>query len=150
MENSAHLQRVNSQTKAKLTTSQRRPTIGLLLDWLTVGFQAGLWHSVAEYCQQLDVNLICFIGKEIGRPDGSDFPCNILYDLAGADNVDGLIVSATIWAQGTLEKMTAFCQRYQPLPLVTIAASSPGIPAILTDNYQCMPRVLTHLLDVHG
>ena len=64
---------------------------------------------------------------------------NVLYDLVGPANVDGLIIwaSALDW-ELSAEQMEAFCRRFAPLPVVTVGRLFEGLPSVLVDNYQGM------------
>lgn len=131
-----------------------RPTIGLLIESVS-GFgehQTAIWTGVADAAQERNANLICFAGGRLRYSpiDRFETQRNVLYGLVTADNVDGLIVSSTLGSFAPLEEFRRFCDRYHPLPIVTIGAEIAGIPSILMDNDEGMRDLIVHLIEVHG
>jgi PAS domain S-box-containing protein len=125
-----------------------RPTVGFLTHEIWGTFGSLFWSGIINATEEEDANLICFPGGNL-RP-AQEAPANVIYDLAGDQNVDGLVISASsLGSFIELEDFRAFCQRYHPLPMVNLAATLEGIPAVLVDNYQGMRDVVTHLIDVH-
>lgn len=127
------------------------PTIGLLMHGVGDPNNENIWAGAEAAAHQLGVNLIAFPGKALQSSRGFEFQANVLYDLVGAANIDGLV----IWAGGLsfqidAKKLAAFCERYRPLPLVSIGVTLPGIPSVVVDNYQGMREVVTHLVETHG
>ena len=128
-----------------------RPTIGLLIGntWHSLSWR--LWAGIEDVARERDANLICFAGDDLNTPLGALSQANVLYDLAGEQNVDGLV----IWGGGlgqyvSLQKMEAFCERYLGLPVVNISLPLKRIPSVLLDNYHGMRQVITHLVQIHG
>ncbi len=137
----------------KATTARRggRRTLGLLVDWLTEHYQNAVFVAVAEAAQEYDVNLICAAGGILNSPDPDWSQRNILYELVGAHNVDGLVVTAG--TMGTLigaENLARYLARYRPLPIVSTAFQLPGLPSVLVNNESGMRAVLEHLVVRHG
>ncbi len=84
-------------------------------------------------------------------PHNFETQANILFDLVSPMRMQGLIIwSGSLNAYLSQEEMTAFCQRYAPLPLVSVETVIPGIPSLLTDDYQGMRQIMTHLIEAHG
>jgi DNA-binding LacI/PurR family transcriptional regulator/signal transduction histidine kinase len=126
-----------------------RPTIGFLTHEIWGTFGSLFWSGIINATEEEDVNLICFPGGNL-RPT-QEAPANVIYNLASDQNVDGLVISASSLASFIeLEDFQAFCARYRPLPMVNLAATLEGIPAVLVDNYQGIRDVVTHLVDVHN
>ncbi len=129
----------------------RRPTIGLLNSRLERGFHRAAWLSVANAARVCDVNLIMLDGGVLHSPDDIDSPANILYSLVHPDLIDGLIVwSSSLGWRTTPQHMLEICERYRPIPLVSVGQALPGIPSIVVDNYQGVRDMVVHLIDVHG
>jgi PAS domain S-box-containing protein len=129
--------------------SNERPTIGFLTHEIWGTFGSLFWNGIINATEEEDANLICFPGGNL-RP-AQEAQANVVYDLASAENVDGLVISAS--SLGSFiepEDFRAFCERHRPLPMVNLAATLEGIPAVLVDNYQGARDVVTHLIDVHG
>ncbi len=143
----------NQQTDTLSTPPRnRRPTIGFLTHGIWDTFGAVLWHGALDAAQEENANLICFPGGDLNatrRP--FEAQANIIYDLASAEAVDGLVISASALSSFVgLEALSTFCNRYRPLPMATISAALDGIPAVLVDNYQGVRDVMAHLIEVHG
>jgi DNA-binding LacI/PurR family transcriptional regulator len=133
------------------TSRQRRPTLGLFIDSLAMGYQTALFQGIDALARERDVNLLCFVGGALPRAGSSAALDNVLYDLLGEDNVDGLILSSGSVGMGiSLEEVRAFCERFRPLPQASIAMPLEGIPSVLMDNYTGMHAVVHHLVEVHG
>ncbi len=130
---------------------RRRPRIGLLISRLDRGFHRTAWLSVAETARRHHVDAICFDGGVLAPDDPLAQKSNALYDLVGAQAVDGVLVwsSCLDWSVQP-GAMQAFCNRFRPLPVVSIGRLITGIPSVLVDNYQGMQEAVRHLIEVHG
>jgi len=73
----------------------KRPTIGFLTSSVWDDYATPLWHGVIDAAQALEVNLIVFPGSDLGSPEANGQE-NIVYEIAGTDNVDGLVVSGGV------------------------------------------------------
>ncbi len=129
----------------------RRLTIGLLNSRLDRGFHRAAWLSVASAARSRDLNLIFLDGGVLRSPDEIGSPANTLYSLVHPDVIDGLIIWSTHlgwWIAP--QHMRDICERYRPIPLVSVGQVLPGIPSIVVDNYQGMRDLVVHLIEVHG
>ncbi len=127
-----------------------RPTLGLFITSLNEPWTIPQWLGVLEAAHEYDVNLICFLGDQLNIPDGFNSQANIIYDLVDIHRVNGLI----LWAGGLANHidqkgLQAFCQRYQPMPIVSAEVAIEGIPGVFLDDYQAMREAITHLIEVH-
>jgi GAF domain-containing protein/DNA-binding LacI/PurR family transcriptional regulator len=130
---------------------RRRPTIGFILVSTTRTWELLQWWGVADAARERDVNLVCFLGRELHSPVGFDAQANVLYDLVNPKQLDGLV----LWAAGfdnfvTRTQMVEFCDRLRPLPMVTVEDEVPGIPNVFIDNHRAMREALVHLIETHG
>jgi DNA-binding LacI/PurR family transcriptional regulator/anti-anti-sigma regulatory factor len=127
------------------------PTIGLLTYGATDPNSHALWSCVDDVTRENGVNLICFPANPLRSPRGFEAQANVLYDLVGAENVDGLVIWSTILAYHVgAEEVRVFCERYRPLPIVSVALSLEGFPSVIVDNYQGMRDAVLHLIEAHG
>ncbi|HOU12597.1 MAG TPA: PAS domain-containing protein [Anaerolineae bacterium] len=141
----------DAETSRPATLARRRPTLGLFIDSLTMGYQTALFQGIDALARERDVNLLVFVGGALPQAGQSAAPDNVLYDLLGEGNVDGLILSSgSVGTAASMEEMQAFCERFRPLPLASIALPLEGIPGVLMDNYAGMRAVVNHLVEVHG
>jgi DNA-binding LacI/PurR family transcriptional regulator/GAF domain-containing protein len=128
-----------------------RPTIGLLIGEDTDSVSWNVWQGVNDVAQERDANLICFVGGSLQTPIPFETNANVLYDLVGPENVDGLVIwSGGIGRYAGLEEMEAFCKKYQPLPVVSVALPFEGVHSLVVGNYDGMRDVIVHLIEVHG
>jgi len=126
---------------------QPRLTIGLLTMEAVSTFETG----VAQTARERGLNLICFAGGALGDPHGFNAQRNKVFDLVNREALDGLIVwSSAMNFYTSLEGVRDFCNRYRPLPIVSMAMALEGIPSVLLDNYQAMRSGMDHLVQVHG
>ena len=128
-----------------------RPTIGLLIGRIgDQRYQADVWPGIADVAEERDVNLICFVGGAIHSPYGLDAQRNIVYNLAGESNVDGLVaLSGTLGHHIGPVQLKHFYERYYPLPIVGTSLVMEGIPSVLVDNETGMREAVTHLIEIH-
>jgi len=131
--------------------STTRPNIGMLTAWLKGPTEIILWHGVADRAQERDVNLICFSGGIPHWPQEYEFQKNILFNIAGEQNVNGLLIWANIFSHTLDPKgLETFCQRYAPLPMISMGIFTPSIPSIRIDMQEGMHKLLSHLIKEHG
>jgi PAS domain S-box-containing protein len=142
---------MSEKKTTKADRGRTRPTIGLLMTGFAREFHRAAWSGIADATLEQGVNLICFDGGILRTPEGFDAQGNVLYDLVGAERIDGLIVWTSIldWAVEP-EEMEAFCRHYHPLPTVSVGRMVEGIPSVLVDNYQGIREEVSHLVEVHG
>jgi DNA-binding LacI/PurR family transcriptional regulator len=128
-----------------------RPTIGFLVDSITEAHGSALWSGVMDAARTYDANLICFQGNHLESPDGFLAQGNVIYRLASADTLDGLVFSsATLSLRVSSDAMQRFAEKYRPLPRVSLGLPLKGIPSLTVENYQGMREVITHLIETHG
>ena len=123
----------------------------MLTAWLKGPTEINLWHGVADRAQERNVNLICFSGGIPHWPQEYEAQKNILFNIAGQQNVDGLLIWANILSH-TLDpkSMEAFCRQYAPLPVISMGMVLPSIPSIRIDMREGIHNLLSHLIEVHG
>jgi signal transduction histidine kinase/DNA-binding LacI/PurR family transcriptional regulator len=132
-----------------------RPTIGFFLDNINIAsvgtHQTRVWNAVDAAAQETDANLICFLGGALGYSPINEFEHNrnVVYDLATAHRVDGVIISSTLGDLIPYEAFCKFCSSFQPLPVVSLGTPLPGIPSIVV-QYTIMRDLITHFIEVHG
>jgi DNA-binding LacI/PurR family transcriptional regulator/serine phosphatase RsbU (regulator of sigma subunit) len=129
--------------------NKERLTIGMFLENV-VPFHHAIWTGVAECARKLDVNLLTFHGRGLRDPRGFRAQGNILYQLATAEQLDGLILGASIGNFVPHEALEAFSRHYTSLPMINIMNPSDTIPSIGVDNEQGLRSVFSHLIEEHG
>jgi signal transduction histidine kinase/DNA-binding LacI/PurR family transcriptional regulator/AraC-like DNA-binding protein len=113
--------------------------------------EINIWHGVADRAVERNVNLICFSGGIPRLQQQYESQKNILFNIAGLPNVDGLLIWANILSH-TLDRagMEAFCHYYTPLPIISMGMVLPSIPSIRIDMREGMRKLLSHLIQEHG
>jgi signal transduction histidine kinase/DNA-binding LacI/PurR family transcriptional regulator len=103
-------------------------------------------NGITNAARSLDINLLCFVGGVLNRETAAAFS---LYDLASADSLDGVILSPDLGHAASAELLEQFTQRYSALPVVAVSLELPGVPAILSDNFNGMRQAIEHLIETH-
>ena len=128
-----------------------RPTLGFLVDWLEEDYQQTVLGGIVDTAVQRDCNLLCFAGGGLKSPHRFGLERNFIYDLAGPDTVDAILVMAgTLGHSVGADGMRQFCERYRPVPMCSIAVEVPDIPSVLVDNGRGMHDAVSHLIVHHG
>jgi len=131
--------------------SPNPPTIGMLTAALSGPTENALWQGVADQAWARKVNLICFSGGIPHWHQQFEDQKNILFEIAGKQNVNGLLIWANILSH-TLDRssLETFCLRYAPLPMISVGMVLPSIPSIRIDMQAGMRQLLSHLIEAHG
>lgn len=115
--------------------ADRAPMVGVLVDWLDSEYQSAVVGGVVEAARERGVDLVCFVGGVLNSPSRFGQQRNAVYDLATSDGIDGLVILAgTLGNYRGFDDLSAFCERFRPLPMVSIAATLPGMTSILIDG----------------
>ncbi len=110
-----------------------------------------LWIGVGEITRRHGANLFCFPANPVRSPIAFEAQANVLYELVGPENLDGLIVwGGILGVHLGVEEFGRFCERFQPLPIVNVGMLLPGIPSVLVDSYGGVRALVSHLIEVHG
>jgi DNA-binding LacI/PurR family transcriptional regulator/serine phosphatase RsbU (regulator of sigma subunit) len=130
---------------------RRRPTFGILVDWLENEYQNTVLVGLEETARAKGADLLCFAGGELRGVGTHGGVRNFVFDLAGPHTVDGVVLlGGTIGNAIGAAELERYCERFRPLPLCTIGIELPGIPSVLVDNARGMHALLDHLIGMHG
>ncbi len=131
---------------------KKRATLGLLSNDLTSSTVTQLLWGITDTIRKNDAQLLCFPAGVLRGADGGHMQSNVLYDLVGPQNVDGLLVMSNFL--GTFvsrqELIDKIFNRYQQTPAISIGLEMGEQPAILVDNYAGMYAAVAHLIEEHG
>ena len=128
-----------------------RATLGFLLASLHTGASLVIWPSLLEAAERHDINLICFPGGRLHAAESFEGQRNAIFDLASTKCLDGLITwSSSLGGVLGPAEIRAFHQRYQPLPMVSLAQFMEGMPTVSVDSYLGMRALIAHLIEEHG
>lgn len=134
-----------------ISQAKSRPTIGLITARLKGPTEINLWHGIEDRAQECDVNLICFSGGIPKWPYEYEAQKNILFKIAGPQNLNGLLIWSNILGH-TLdrEEIELFCSKYAPLPVINMGISLDTIPSIFFDMREGMRNLMAHLFEKHA
>ncbi|HTP07697.1 MAG TPA: substrate-binding domain-containing protein, partial [Anaerolineae bacterium] len=133
------------------SSAQQRATIGFLTANIHLGSGRALWPGVADAAERHDLNYICFPGGGLRVSEGFEAQRNVIYDLIDPHRLDGLITwSSAIGGALAPTEVAEFHQRYQPLPMISLAQIVEGVPTVAIDSYIGMREAVVHLIEVHG
>ncbi|MBN2353858.1 MAG: substrate-binding domain-containing protein [Spirochaetales bacterium] len=130
--------------------SRKRTTIGIFIDWTTDNYQFLLLNGILDYVHEHGMNCVFFEGGALKAQDEYELQRNAVYDLAGSETVDGLVIlSAPLSRYVGLSSFADFCGRFAGLPAVSVGAELSSMPSIMTDNRQGFRDLIDHLIDRH-
>ena len=142
---------VVQRERPRLASTRRVPTVGFLVDRLEGGYQNPILAAVSDAVRERGYNLMCFAGGVLRSPHRSAPQRNVIYELVGPANVDGLVLlTGTIGNEVPMEELVRFCKRYLPLPMVSVAVDLEGVPSVLVDNDTGMRQAVQHIIKAHG
>ena len=125
-------------------------TIGVLASTLLDENGRDLWYGLVDSAKERKYNTFYFAGGWLKDPYGFNSQSNIIYDLIDRQNVDGLIIwTSALGRFISEEELQQFCEKYRPLPIVSLGAPISGVPSVLIDSYQAMSDLISHLIEVH-
>ena len=106
-----------------------RLTIGVILDNLSGDSRSSLWPGIADTIQAKGYNLVCFTGGYLQHPSDFAQRGNIVYEMIDKGALDGLIIwTSSLSSYVGHASIRNFCERYRPLPMVSIGDIIEGIP----------------------
>jgi hypothetical protein len=109
-----------------------RQTIGYLTRTISGDTGQALWSGVVNGARARDLNLICFCAECLSDSRGFLAHANILYDLANAEQVDGIVTwASSIGTYISPDENRAFHERYRPLQIVTVGGEVEGFSSVL-------------------
>ncbi len=132
-------------------TSQRK-TIGVFASQVGRAWGAEFIAGVTDAAEQLDVNLIHFIGGKLTDLSTNETGKSTfgLYDLVKPDQLDGLLLTADV-AYGTSQReLEAFTKVYGRMHIVTQSVELDGASIFIPDNKTGMRAAVRHLIEEHG
>lgn len=128
-----------------------RPTIGFLTANIHMGAARVLWPGVLDAAEAGDANLICYPGGRLFTPENFESERNVLYDLVDTGCLNGLVSwTSALAGAATPQEVIDFHQRYQPLPIVSLASPLGRGSLVSIDGYYGMRALIFHMVDVHN
>ena len=132
--------------------SSERKTIGVFASQVGRAWGAEFMAGITNAAEANNVNLVHFIGGKLFPliTPGEDKPSFGLYDLAGPDQFDGLLLTTDIAYGVSVHDLETFAKVYGTLPIVTQSVDIQGASMFVPDNMEGMRAVVRHLIEEHG
>lgn len=134
--------------------SSRRLQIAVLLDHLNSfsgGYEAQLRDALHTTARRAGHHLLLIYGGPVDAPHPVDAADNAIYELLGAESVDGIVVVSSLLSTFCgPEGVARLVQRFARAKMCSIGIELPGIPSLVLDNRPGMEAVVEHLVHVHG
>ncbi|MBN1410516.1 MAG: substrate-binding domain-containing protein [Spirochaetales bacterium] len=128
-----------------------RRNIAVITDRFEHRYQFVLSTHLSRLSREQDINMIFFSGFSLKSPVIEEERFNMVYELVNLNLLDGIIISAgSLGHFAEKNDIIEFCNRFNSIPLVSIAMMIPGIPSILVDNKGGMKDAVVHLIEKHG
>lgn len=121
--------------------------LGLLTDALDASYQSAVLRGAAEAAREHGAGLRCFAAGVLHSPLPASSQRNVLLDMVGSHNVDGLIVmTGSLANQVGTEALAVYLERYRPLPMCSVAVELPDMFSVLVDNEGGIWEAMQHLV----
>lgn len=130
-------------------TLDGKRTLGLFVTSAEDRYENAILRGVFDAAHQRGGHLICFTSGALRSHHGFEAKRNILYDLVTNFTLDGLVISGALGHNIGPAAMQNLCNRYHPLPMVSIALPLEGIPGLRVDSLTGMRRLVNHLIESH-
>ena len=128
----------------------RAPTLGVLTDWLEGEYQNSVVAGMVEAARESGANLVFFTSCMLRAPLRLGERRNVVYDLAGSEGIDGLVLMAwTVANHLGLDDLERYCERYRPRPMVCVAETLKGMTGILVDGEPALREAIRHVVEDH-
>lgn len=135
---------------------KKRLNVGLIINDLEDDFAVAVTKGAHLAAVDADVNLAIFAGrfksaKEKQALDWFSQQYNSIYSYPCRENLDLLIVSlGTIFHFFDEQVIKEFFEKYEGIPIVTIAIEYPGKSCVMFDQSPGLEAVMEHLICDHG
>ncbi len=126
-----------------------RPTLGFVTSNIHDPVHERGWLGVADAACERDANLVCFVGGLLGVP-GPDSQANVLYALADAAHLDGVVVhSNSLNPHYDPQIIQSVAQRFASLCVISSAGAFGSAPYVGLGQQQGTCDIVSHLIEVH-
>lgn len=128
-----------------------RKTIALLGGSMTSFYQSGIIKGAVEVCNELDFNLITYMGGPIDNPDKTEQTRDTVFNLVDPDLFDGIIIPTGSHTRYISESdRDKFLKRFNSIPIVNISGLLDSVINVAVDFQTGIKELLEHFIDVHG
>jgi signal transduction histidine kinase/CheY-like chemotaxis protein/DNA-binding LacI/PurR family transcriptional regulator/HPt (histidine-containing phosphotransfer) domain-containing protein len=113
-------------------------------------YQASLISGVTNAARDLGANLLIVCGSELDIPRADFRFANRLYEWVDTSNVDGVIMTSTLFNHVDKPSISEFLHRLSPTPIRVFGKIESDAPSIHIDNRVGLRDIIRHLIQVHG
>jgi len=130
---------------------QPPPRVGLFVDWLMDPYQTAVLAGARAAAEEWGASLIAFPGGILGSPHRNGAQRNHLFDVAGREQLDAVVVlGGTLGNHLGVEALAELCAQFRGKPVVSIAVEVPGCSLVRVNNGAGMREALEHLIRQHS
>ncbi len=131
--------------------TKAHPTIALFIpETYRTYYHISIISGVTDAARRYELNLILVCGSELNTPCQDFRSANVLYQWVGAENVDGVIMTNSLFNHVDRKFQQHFCHDLKPLPLRVLGKIEGESPNIVIDNTIGLRDVIRHLIEHHG
>jgi DNA-binding LacI/PurR family transcriptional regulator/signal transduction histidine kinase len=140
-----------SGESARARRTRARLAIGVMIDNVDDGYQQALWSGLEQGGRDAGADVLHFLGGHLDPDQPAFRHRNGIFELIGPECLDGLIVVSSVMSSHIgNERLVEWCQRFRPLPLVSLGFELPGLPSVVCERRRGLHELLAHLIDHHG
>jgi signal transduction histidine kinase/DNA-binding LacI/PurR family transcriptional regulator len=132
-----------------MASTSKRKTIGIFVSQVGRAWGSEFLAGINDAGEERDVNIVYFVGgtlKLFVQPK----PSFGFYDLARAEQLDGLIVTGDMAFGVSAEELKTFRDAYPGIPMVTQSVDLEDASMFIPDNTEGMRSLVRHLIEAHG
>ncbi|HQV95118.1 MAG TPA: hypothetical protein PLF41_11680, partial [Anaerolineales bacterium] len=132
-----------------MPTSTKRKTIGVFVSQVGRAWGSEFLAGINDAGEENNINVVYFVGGTLKlyiQPK----PSFGFYDLARAEQLDGLIVTGDTAFGVSAEDLKIFREMFGELPLVTQSVDLDNASMFIPDNTEGMRSLGGHLNEEHG
>ncbi len=126
--------------------------IAIFISTLHDEYQRMLVKSFSNAASSYDVDLIFFVGYSLLSPYGYQHVNNFVFSLAKKTNIDGIIVSSTLFTFIKKDEVKEFLDKFQNIGIKTVVFSYKidGYQCILVNPKKGIIEAIDHLVKKHN
>lgn len=128
-----------------------RRRVGLILINIDSVYMSFIWPGAVAYAEDNDIDLVLLPGNQMNGKGQRDIQENHIYEFLSSGCFDGFVIASNVFGStNTDESLSRFCQRFAPLPYVSLGTRLRGAPTIMIDNTAGLKDLIGHFADHHG
>ncbi len=137
--------------KPERTKQKKNLKTGFLTDHLYYSLLLDMYRGIEKGAKENNLVIITFSGSIINKIEDYTRQPNILYEIAGRESVDGIIIASNIISFNmSIRELTDFCHGFPDLPVVSLGLAIEGTPSIALGNRSGMYEIVDHLIKKHN